>query len=161
MTRSIEDALAGGAPVAKFPTVGAKIKGTVLDAVEQQDVDFDTKEGKVWKNTGEPMMVWVITLATDQRDDTVVGDDGQRRLFAKSKMWQAIRAAHKEAGGGKFVGGELGVAYSGDGERDGNKNPPKLYVAKFTPGAASVDKALDSPFDGGQPAKVSASDLLD
>lgn len=157
MSRSIEDALAGGAPTAKFPTVGTTYKGTIVDAVEQEDRDFDTGEAKTWPD-GRVMTQWVITVATDDRDDAVVGDDGHRRLFAKYKMWEAIKAAHKAAGGGPFVGGTLAVQYTGDGEKKGNKNPPKLYTAQFKAGPEPVVAALTSdegPFD-----KPAATDLL-
>jgi hypothetical protein len=149
MSQSANDLImGGGAPAAKFPTVGTTIEGQIIDTTVSQQRDFATGDLKFWKS-GDPMMQAVITVQTDQRDPEIADDDGQRRLFVSSRaMREAVRDAVKAAGA-KLIepGGTIKIQYTGDGAAEGNLNPPKLYRAKYTPPIGVVSaSALEDPF---------------
>lgn len=139
---------AGGSKSAKFEDVGDTIKGTVVTAEVAQQTDPDGNL-KTW-NDGSPVMQLIVTLQTDLKDDD--DDDGTRRLYAKggnftaasgkgSSMLVAIREAVKKAGAKSLdAGGVLTVQHSGLGTKaKASFNAPKLYVAKYEPGAKSID----------------------
>lgn len=124
------DLLQGGAPSAKFPTIGTTIKGTVVSAKKSQQTDIDGKL-KFWDD-GNPMWQIVITLQTDQRDPSIQNDDGERRLFVKGQMQTALKAALKDAGAtGLEVGATLAVQYESDGEAKPGKSAPKVYRGQY------------------------------
>lgn len=134
-----------GAPSVKFPNVGDKVKGTILGAEKSQQTDIHGAP-KTYDD-GNPMMQVVITLQTDERDPSVDGDTGERRLFAKGQMLTAIREALRNAGAsGLEVGATLAVQYEKDGERKAaGFNPPKLYRAQYqapAPSAVGVDDLI-------------------
>lgn len=135
---SVEDFLStGGAPVAKFPTPGTTVKGTVESAVVSQQTDIDGTP-KTWDD-GNPRMQIVVTLQTDER--TLDDDDGKRRVFVKGQMLTALKDALRVAGAkSPEVGGTLAIQYKEDGEQKrAGFNAPKIYVAKYkAPEASSV-----------------------
>lgn len=137
---TVEDFLSsGGAPAAKFPTPGTTIKGTVESAVVSQQTDIDGSL-KTWDD-GNPRMQIVVTLATDERDDTIENDDGSRRVFVKGQMLTAFKDALRTAGAkAPEVGGTLAIQYKEDGEQKrAGFNAPKIYVAQYKgPEAATV-----------------------
>ena len=137
-----DDLLAGGGASASFPTIGTTVRGRVLAAEAQQQKDIDTGEPKCWPD-GKPMMQLVITVQTDERDASIDGDDGQRRIYARGNMLKAIREATRKAGitsTPALVGADLAVKYVGDGEPTKRGfNPPKLYAAQVTPGVPATD----------------------
>lgn len=142
----------GGAPSAKFPTVGTTIGGAITEQpVVQQQRDPKDGSPKYW-NDGNPMMQLVVTVQTDQRDPGVAEDDGRRRIFVKGQMKTAIQDAVKQANGrGLEVGGVLSVTYVRDGEKSNPAfNAPKVYQATYKPAATAE---LERP-DGGVPAGV-------
>ena len=148
-TESANDFLfAGGSRSAKFEAIGDLVKGRILSAEPRQQT---TPEGalKTWSD-GKPMMQLVITLQTDLHDED--DDDGQRAVYAKggkykvasgkgTSMLEAIREAVKRAGAkGIDIGATLTVQHSGLGDKTAPAySAPKLYVAKYEPGAAPVD----------------------
>lgn len=132
---SVDALLSGGGTTAKFPTIGTTIKGTVVSATSQQQTDFATREPKFWTD-GKPMMELVITLETAERDPDDANDDGNRRLYVKGKMLEALRAAL--AGRKLEAGGTLAVKYTGDGEAKAGMNPPKVYKAEYQPPTATA-----------------------
>jgi hypothetical protein len=137
--------MGGGAPSAKFPVVGTTVVGTITEQPEVQQVrDFSTGEPQFW-NDGKPKQQIVVTLGTQERDPQINDDDGTRRIFVKGGMVKAVREAVKRSGAkGLEVGGRLEVTYTGDGERKGNLNAPKLYSASYTPApAATADDVLN------------------
>lgn len=142
---NVEEMSATGAPVAKFPEVGAVVKGKVLSVEENQQTDYDTGEPIVYKDSGKPAMQYVFTLQTDQHDPAIDGDDGQRRVFAKGQMRAEIVRAVKEAQKtGSVVGGTLTVKFSEEKPsvlKNGRPgNPQKIYKARFEP-ATEVEAA--------------------
>lgn len=125
----------GGAPTASFKELGRMVKGTVVDKASSQQRDITTGVPKVYEN-GDPMMQIVITLQTDERDPAIEGDEGLRRVFAKSGMIPAIREAVKAAGMERLeIGCSLAIKYESDGEAKNKAfNPPKIYKAWVKPG---------------------------
>ncbi len=132
-----------GAPSVKFPTVGDKVKGTIVAAKKSQQTTPDG-ELKTFDN-GDPMWQVVITLQTEELDPSITDDTGERRLFAKGQMLTAIREALKTAGmSGLEVGATLAVQYTGDGERkNAAYSPPKLYKAQLKAAPESTVSADD------------------
>ena len=121
----------GGAPTAKFPTIGTVHKGTIVDSTTSQQTDID-QNPKFWPN-GDKMMQAIITIQTDERDPDIDDDDGKRRLFVKGQMQTAVREAVKAAGcKGIAHGGTLAVQYSGDGTPSKpGLSAPKQYTAAY------------------------------
>ena|ERR1035437_2939094 len=139
-TNPVEDFLSGGGPPsAKFPTIGVTVKGTVTDAVVSQQTDFATGHPATWDDGG-PKMQLVVTLATDESDDTIADDDGTRRVFIKGQMRSAVAEAVKASGSrGIEAGGTLAIKYEADGEASKpGFSPPKLYKAQYKAGVAAV-----------------------
>jgi hypothetical protein len=144
------DLLLGGAPAAKFPTIGTKVVGKVLSQKKQASKDMQTGKPKTFEN-GDPMYEIVFTLATDERDPEIEDDDGTRRVFARGQMLKAIGQALRKAKWSKeLVGGTLGIKYAADGEPAARGfSPPKLYQAMFEPPdpADEFDAIADGPGD--------------
>lgn len=150
MSNEIGDFLngGGGAPSAKFTTVGTVAKGTVTNVEIQQRRSIEDGQPMTWPDNN-PQMQLVVTLQTDESDSPE--DSGERRLFAKKPgaMLQAISEAVKGADATAVeVGGTLAVQYTGDGEK---KNPaynaPKLFKAQYkapekATAAVGVDELL-------------------
>lgn len=144
----------GGAPSAKFPTVGTTVKGTVVSNDVTQQTDFTTGEPKKWKD-GSPMMQVVVTLQTDERDPAIDNDDGQRRIYVRGQMTNAVRDALRDAKCKLAVGGTLAVQYVADKASDKpGLNPAKQYRAQYQPPSSDAANNLL-----GAPA-VAASDLI-
>jgi hypothetical protein len=155
----------GGAPAAKFPTIGTLTKGVVLRAEARQQRDMNGVP-KCWDD-GNKMMEVVITLQTDERDPAIDQDTGSRNLYVRGKMLDAVRTALKQAGGAQLeVGGTLAVKYIGDGTARPGLTAPKLFQAQYARPAPSTDGANDllgassSPPANGQPAPVAADESL-
>ncbi|MFF4834052.1 hypothetical protein [Streptomyces sp. NPDC001315] len=129
----------GGAPTAKFPSIGASISGRITEkpVVEQQR---DIKDGslKFWKDGGK-MMQLVVTVQTDQRDPSIEEDDGRRRIFVKGAMKNSIADAVRAVGArGLEVGGILTVTYTHDGQKTNPAfDPPKQYSAQYIAAAVA------------------------
>ncbi|QFG08456.1 hypothetical protein SEA_GUANICA15_70 [Mycobacterium phage Guanica15] len=140
----------GGVPSGKFGSHGDTVGGPIAVEPEQrQQTDYKTGEGLTWKD-GSPRMQLVVTVQTDLRDPEVEDDDGKRRLFVKGEMRKAVQKAVIAAGArGLDVGGELYVTYTGDGEKKGNLDPPKLYSATYTKPAPGAAPAAAAPAQGG------------
>lgn len=147
-----------GSASAKFETVGATVKGTILSVDMVQQTDLDTGAGLYWDdNKTRPKEMLKIVLQTSLRDND--GDDGRRALYAKGgsktdlslglAMQDAIVAAVQKAGAQSIdEGAELAVKYVGDGpQKTRGHNPPKLYRAKYTPPVrgVAIDDFDDAP----------------
>lgn len=157
-TPSTTDLLAGGAPSAKFATVGTTIKGTVISAEDAQQTDFDSGKPKFYEDSGKPMMQVVISVQTDDRDPEIPNDDGERRIFCKGQMLSALKAALRSAGMDSHTfrrgGALIAVQYTGDGEPSKRGlNPPKQFAVQVKHGASLLD-------GGTTEAATPAQDLL-
>lgn len=137
----------GGTPAAKFPDIGATIIGMITKPPKMRQVtDPATGEVKRWQS-GDPQMQIVIDLQTELNDPMVPDDNGERTLWCKGLMMNAVRDAVRRAGArGLEVGGVLQVTYTGDGEptKKGFRGP-KLYAANYTPPSAAPVAVPEQP----------------
>lgn len=142
-----------------FASPGDTVTGRLVSLEEQQQTDMDTGEPAFWPG-GQPKMMYVVTLATDARDDAY--DDGNRSIYLRGSrnpesksILSAVLAAVRAATGGTAlqVGGTLSVTYTGDGEATRRGfNPPKQYSATYQP--PSVDLDQPAPPATQQPAQA-------
>lgn len=163
--------LMGGAPSASFKDqpIGYTISGTITEPPEvSQQTDYDDGTPLFWAD-GKPKLQLRVLLATQLRDPADPTDEGERALYIKGQMQQAVKAAVKAAGAsavGLEVGGTLSVTYASDGEQhDKKKNKPKIYKAAYVkpnlldqvapPAAAQVPVAQSVP----QPAAAPTVDM--
>lgn len=114
----------GGAPVVKFPAIGDSVTGVVRSIVAQPDTD-PAGNVKTW-DSGQPMMVYVFLIDTDQ---------GDQRLFVRGNMVTAIREA---SGGQSTIGKQLTVQHYALGEAKRGFSAPKLFRAKVTAAPVKV-----------------------
>lgn len=131
-------------PSATFIEIGTVHEGTIAGLNVQQARVFGKQELAFWPD-GQPKMQAVVTIRTQERDESIENDNGVRRLYVSSKgMKDAIAAAIKKAGAdGLAVGGTLGIKYVRNGEGQNAANPPKVYAAKYEPPPAHHDDAPD------------------
>lgn len=122
----------GGAPTAKFPTVGTEVGGFITKPAkvsQQQDMNQNLK---FWDD-GSPMEQLEVTVLTDERDPEISDDDGSRRIFVKGQMRSAVIDAVQDAGADELLpGGLLTVTYVG--EKPSTKkgfNAAKQYEASY------------------------------
>jgi hypothetical protein len=144
--------MGGGVKSAQFKTTGATVKGAIARKPEvQQQRDFTKGTPLTWDD-GAPRQQVKVILATDERDDE--DDNGERAVYLKGGLLTAVRAAVKEAKAkGLEIGGKLIVKYTGDGEKKGNLNPPKLYKAKYeAPDPLAVAAAAEAKHEA-EPAE--------
>lgn len=136
--------LSGGVPAAKFPMIGTVVKGTIVGSDVQQQLDFDTGKPKFFDD-GKPMMQAVITLQTDDRDPSIDGDEGLRRVFVRGQMTAAVREALRTAGAKLEVGGTLAVQFTEEkvNPEKPHRKPAKQYVAQYKPPAAGTAATND------------------
>lgn len=136
--------LATGVPSFKFEKHGDTFKGPIVSLDMQQQKDFTSGALLTWDD-GKPKLQLRIVATTDTRDPERDDDDGQRAIYVKGQMQQAIRDAIKTAGAQKIeVGGVLAVRYDGDGDPPKKGlNAPKLYRAKYEPPAPGTN-AVDA-----------------
>lgn len=152
MTQDPNDFLMqGGVPAAKFDAIGVMIKGEVLSAEVRDQTDFQSGAVLTWQD-GSPRKQLVITLATDDVDPDIEGDDGARRIYAKGQMLNAIRQAVR-AHGGIAEGGKLAVKFiKEEPSKTRGFNPTKVYQAWYEPPVKKVavpaggDEEDASPF---------------
>lgn len=151
--------LSGGLPAAKFPTIGAIVKGTITASEVTQQTDYATGTPKFYDD-GKPMQQVVITLRTDERDPSIDGDEGLRKLYVRGQMTAAVREALRTAKAKLEIGGTLAVQYTEDkpSEKRGF-NPMKVYTAQYKPPTSDAANDLLGATEPAAPA-VSTSDLI-
>lgn len=174
---AVFDAAGGGSGAPSFqwpedanrnPQVGASISGTITDIFVTVVRDAQTKQPKVNK-AGRQMPQVNITLQTDLRnwqgvkrvplnnpDDPNSGpkppseDTGERRIYVKYRMLDALAKAIKESsqgGGGPRKGARCAVRVSGL-QQTSYLNPLADYQAKYEPPAptdAAWEQATSQP----------------
>lgn len=131
--------MSSGVKSFKFGTIGATVKGTIVSLDMQQQRDLKSNAPKFWdKEETQPMLQLRIVLQTDEREGD--NDDGQRAIYAKGNMQNAVRDAIKKAEATKIdVGGTLAVKYEKDGDKTNPAfDPPKEYVAQYKPPVEST-----------------------
>lgn len=134
-------------PALSFLMIGTTHEGTIVSKEMAQMRDIRSNAPLHWDN-GDPKMQAVITLQMPP-DQTVEDDDGLRKLYCGSYgVKLAIAKAIKDAGAnGLTVGGTIKIRYTGNGTPTTKGfNPPKQYVARYTPPAAQVETNVDDFF---------------
>lgn len=131
--KAAEDFFATGSPSCRFTNIGDTHWGTITEIEKAQQRDIKTGQPKTWPD-GNPCEMIVITLQTNERDADIEDDDGLRKLYVNkpSGMFAAIKTA---IGKNRLqVGDKLAVKYLKNGKpKTAGYNPPKEYVAKYTP----------------------------
>lgn len=158
MSKSIDLGGGGAGTSFQFETIGATVTGRIVDLETKQQTDPKTGDPKTFDN-GDPMMMYVVTLATDLRGsaglrEPVEGDDGTRSVFLKGSKkpeskssLAAVLGAVKAATGGNAltVGGTLTMQYLGDGPKAVGYSAPKLYAASYAAPSVALEQAAPAP----------------
>ncbi len=150
--------MGGGIPSAKFAIKGASIRGVILSPpVTMQQQDFVTKEPKFYRN-GDPQMMVVIRLQTDQRDPDIEGDDGERGLYVNGIRVKALRDAIRRTGAkGAEVGGTLVATYVRDEMPTGGlAQGSKVIDFVYTRPATALDDVVPPAQNYNAPAEQAA-----
>lgn len=141
MTSSIPLSSMEGGSAAQFKTIGDKHAGRIVAINQRQSTDLVTGQPKTFAS-GDPMMVWVISIEKPDGDTVDLWARGGKFKPANGtgeSMLTAIGAAVRAASAASVdIGGELAVAFTGEGEAKPGMNPPKLYTAGYKPPSASV-----------------------
>jgi hypothetical protein len=124
--------LSTGVKSATFASVGDSVTGILTRQPEvQHQRDFTTGEPKYW-NDGKPRLQLRVVLQTEERDPDDPDDDGERAIYVKGNMQQAVSKAVRAAKAkGLAVGGKLRIKYVANGQAQRGQNPPKLYEALY------------------------------
>lgn len=141
--------MGGGGKAFPFDNMGDTVRGVITSMTKRQQNDLNTGKPKFWDN-GDPVMMLVITLETDLREDEE--DDGMRNVYLRGGKFDiaegkgtasltAVRDAVKRSGTGNGleVGGTLSLQWSGVAPKKGGFNPAKLYSAAYKPPTQNVD----------------------
>jgi hypothetical protein len=147
MTDANEFLMRGGTPAIKFPNVGSTMVGIITRPPKLGDVtDPVTKEVKRWPS-GDPQKQIIIELQTELRESD--DDGGERTLWAKGLMMNAIRDAVRASGArGLQVGGVLQVTYYAEKPSDSAvKQPTKLYRATYWPPEQAPVEVPGAPWE--------------
>lgn len=165
---SVEQFLSGGgAPGAKWPKVGDRFAGTVLDFSVQQQMDYDTGEALYFDRGtkskyvqsqapagAEPMYQLEVTVQGPVTGMTWKGlqntpvdlpdDDGKRRLFVRAALRGALLAALKDAGNAQIeIGGHVEIVRIADKPASNPKyGDAHQYEAVWTPARENPDRAM-------------------
>lgn len=129
-----------GAASCRFQNIGDVHVGKILDFKESQQRDIKSGEPAFWPDGNKKMML-IITIQTNEHDDQIEDDDGERRLYVNkpSGMFVAISSAIKLSKGKFAIGGTLAVKYIKNGKpKTPGFNAPKEYVAKYSPPTTSA-----------------------
>jgi hypothetical protein len=142
MTNSIPLSDLESSAAAKFTDIGDKHAGRIVAIDHRQQTDPKTGQVKTFAS-GDPMMQWLISIEKADGDTVALYAKGGKFTAAKGtgdSMANAISAAVRTAGANSLdVGGQLAVAYTGEGEAKPGLNAPKLFTAQYQPPApASV-----------------------
>lgn len=131
-----------GAPTAKWSTdgvdlpVGTSYAGEIVELEDREQTDYDDKTKVVRWPDGRIKYAHLATLATDQRDPAVDGDDGQRTVWVSGKyLEKAVKDAVYASGARQWeIGGWLSVTFAGYGKPSKpGARAPRLYEAVYRP----------------------------
>jgi hypothetical protein len=126
---------------AKFGSKGARVAGRVLRTAEVQQRDFDTNEPLFWDD-GNKRMQLVVTVDTGDIDPTVEDDDGERAIYVKGQMLQAVKKALRRARTKEILpGGWFAVTWVDEEPLPKGKRgyPKKIYDAEYEPPAERAE----------------------
>lgn len=138
MTSSIPLSQLESGKAAKWQTIGDTFAGRIVSMEQRQQTDPKDNTPKFFPS-GDPMMVWVITVEQANGDTVAFYASGGKYKVEEGEgesMLNAIGAAVRAAGAsGVDVGAELAVSFSGWGEAKTGLNRPRLFKAQYRPPA--------------------------
>ena len=138
MTESIPLSSLESNQAAGFASIGDKHTGRITSIDQTQQTDLTTGKPRTFPS-GDPMMLWIITIQPANGDAVALWAKGGKFRAAQGKgesMLTAISMAVRAAGAASLdVGGELAVEHTGLGEAKTGLNAPKLYTAQYRPPA--------------------------
>lgn len=125
-------------PSWKFTNPGDRILGEVIFREVRQQIDYLTKEPKVWKS-GDPMYQLVVHVQTKMFDPSIENDQGVRAVYIKGRQMETvIRDAVRAAGApGIQVGGQLSLTYIGPDMTSEAPIKPHAFQAAYRPAPAA------------------------
>ena len=137
-----DDFFGGSGRSAKFNVQGDTISGTIVsEPTSRQQVDFKTKEPKVFRN-GNKAMCLVVALQTNQREDDE--DDGVRNLYINkpSNLFDAVSEALADAKAKALTpGGKLSVTWTGLGKPFmQGAQAPRVFSATYEAGPTASEQ---------------------
>lgn len=132
-------------PSAKWDAgIGTSYAGKIVSLAQRQQTDPNTGQARYF-GSGDPMMVWVITIEQANGDRVALWASGGNYKVASGEgtsMLSAIGIAVRNANAaGVDVGADLAVAHTGMGPKEGSKNAPRLFTAQYRP-ASSVAASI-------------------
>ena len=134
MSSTVQDdplAGGGGVPSLRFPTIGTKYTGVVVEAPAiVQSRDFESGEPATWPD-GNPKMAVVIQLTVD-------GEERSLWAAKPSALFKSLQEAQRQAGSRIIPGGKLEVEFNAEepNKKNARLNPTKLYRVLYTPPVA-------------------------
>lgn len=147
----------GGKPTFKFSNVGDTVVGTLVACEKNQQTEPDGTLKWFDEAKTKPLQQLVMTLQTDLRDSAIDNDDGQRRIFVKGAMREAVAAAVKKAGAPLADGGKLAVRHTGTKPAEiRGHSATKLYEAMYEP-PPKVAEDVDTFLANGEVAESAAA----
>lgn len=126
--------------------------------------DFKTQELKFYPKSGDPIMGLWVDVQTDERDPSIDGDTGARRMYVeKKRQLDAVRDAVRAVGApGLAAGGELWMAWTGEEQVPNAVDPALTWEAQYKPPAVPVPgtaptTATAPPVPTQQPAPIATA----
>lgn len=123
-----------GSGAASFQAFGDKYVGRITAIKQQQQTDPKNGQPKFFPS-GDPMMLWIITIQPSDGDPVALWAKAGRFEAAKGtgqSMLAAIGTAVRDAGAQSLeVGAQLAVAFTGESEPKPGMNPAKLFTAQY------------------------------
>lgn len=137
-----DDFFGGSGRSAKFNQQGDVVTGTIVsEPTSRQQVDFKTKEPKVFRN-GNKAMCLVVALQTTLREDDE--DDGVRNLYINkpSNLFDAVSEALANAKAKALTpGGKLTVTWTGLGKPFmQGAQAPRVFSATYEAGPSASEQ---------------------
>lgn len=127
-------------PQATFKQPGDAAEGIIVSISEPyQEREYDPSNPgngplKFFKS-GTPIMSFYVDIQTRNRDASIDGDDGIRRIYMDgARIKKAVRSAVVASGAkGLDEGGYLSLTYAAD-EQPGDHRSGKIWQVAYTPG---------------------------
>lgn len=168
--KEAESFLSGGAVAAKWPTVGYVVEGTILSYEMRQQTDYDSGELLFWDgkkreieskvseatkaDQSKRVMQLLVTVQGEPTYETWEGlqytrvaipdDDGQRTLYVKSGLQNAVAKALRDAKAKPEANAFIRVERTADGQKSNPKYAaPHKYTVTWTPAAQNGRVAAD------------------
>lgn len=134
-----------GVKGSSFETVGDSHTG-ILQDVDVVVVTDTNGIVQLQKDGVTPKRQLVITWITEERDPTIPGDTGLRKLYCSWRLESAIKANVRAAGGdGLEPDAKLTVTFTGTEKVKGAPVPAKLYDVSYERPGFAAGKVSGAP----------------